>query len=142
MKPASFRLSAVLAAATALTAGIVAPQAQATAIDISPGPEILIESGTLADGDATLGQGEYVDIYRFQGRAGQVIGLGLISRDFDAYLVMIGPNDFSVENDDMQAGTTNAYLEVTLPADGNYGVLATSLNGGETGAYELHYLAP
>lgn len=142
MKPASFRLSAVLAAALALAAGVVAPQAQMTAIDISPGPQIQTASGTLAQGDTTLAQGEFADIYRFQGRAGQVIGLGMVSSDFDAYLVMIGPNDFSTENDDMEAGTTNAYLEVTLPADGQYGIITTSLNGGETGAYTLHYLAP
>lgn len=142
MKPASFRLSAILAASMALAAGVVAPQAQATATDINPGPQIRTVAGTLGEGDTTLGQGEFADIYRFQGRRGQSVGFGLVSGDFDAYLVMIGPDDFSAENDDIEAGTTNAYLEVTLPADGQYGVLATSLNGGETGAYELHFLAP
>ncbi len=72
----------------------------------------------------TIGLGEYAAIRCFQGRRGQTVGFGPGSGQFDADAVMIGPDDF---------GATSAGLPVTLRADGSHGILATSLNGGETG---------
>ena len=95
------------------------------------------QTGELAAGDTTLNDGEYVDIFTFQGRAGDPFDVTLSSSQFDAYLVLAGPNDFVDQNDDDAAGgTTNARLTTTLPSDGEYTLAFTSLSGGETGRYQ------
>jgi hypothetical protein len=94
-------------------------------------------NGRLARGARTLTSGEYVDDYAFQGRRGQQVDLRLVSSDFDPYLQISGPGDFSQWNDDAPEGGTDSRLVVTLPADGRYVISATSYQGGETGAYRL-----
>lgn len=96
-------------------------------------------NGQLAQGDPTLTSGEFMNVYSFSGRAGQQVDLRLRSSAFDPYLFINGPNDFAVANDDDDSGAdgTNSRLIVTLPADGEYRVYATSYQAGEAGAYSL-----
>ena len=95
------------------------------------------ERGTLAAGDTTLQSGEYYDVYTLQARRGQTFTISAISSDFDTWLELRGPGDFSDSNDDGIPGTTNARLSFSAPADGQYSVIVTSYRPGETGAYEL-----
>lgn len=92
--------------------------------------------GALAQGDSRLTQGEYADRYTFQGRAGQTVTARMNAR-FDNYLIIIGPNGFSQQNDDEAPPNTNAGLTITLPRDGAYTIIATSLAGNVTGDYTL-----
>lgn len=101
---------------------------------IRPGARV---NGSLASGDATLQSGEFQDTYTLQGRAGQRLVIRLSSAAFDPYLIMRGPADFSQDNDDEASGNTSSRLDVRLPADGTYRILATSFRPGETGAYTL-----
>lgn len=97
-------------------------------------------NGTLAQGDSTLGSGEFYDSYTFQGRRGQAVDIRLTSTAFDPYVLITGPNNFKQENDDDAQGganNKNSRILVTLPADGAYRVMATSYQRGETGAYRL-----
>ncbi|HEY1225024.1 MAG TPA: pre-peptidase C-terminal domain-containing protein [Brevundimonas sp.] len=96
-------------------------------------------NGQLQQGDPTLTSGEFMNVYTFSGRAGQQVDLRLRSSAFDPYLFINGPNDFAVANDDDASGAdgTNSRLIVTLPADGEYRVYATSYQAGEAGAYSL-----
>jgi hypothetical protein len=96
-------------------------------------------AGRLAQGARQLASGEYVDTWRLNGRRGDTIDLQLTSHDFDPYLMVRGPGDFSAYNDDDPAspGSRDARLVITLPADGAYEVMATSYAAGETGAYQL-----
>jgi hypothetical protein len=97
-------------------------------------------NGTLASGDSTLRSGEFYDSYTFQGRRGQAVDIRLTSTAFDPYVMISGPNNFSVYNDDDAEGgqnNKNSRLLVTLPADGEYRVQATSYQSGESGAYRL-----
>lgn len=94
-------------------------------------------SGRLAQGDPQLSSGEFTREYSFQGRAGQRVDLTLRSTDFDPYLMLRGPGNFSEDNDDDPAGGTNSRLTATLPADGRYTVTVTSYQPGETGAFNL-----
>lgn len=112
-------------------------QAQPAPQEIQISNTPLMLSGSLARGDETMPNGEYVDMYIFEGRRGQTIAAAMVSDDVDAYLVLVGPNEFTAENDDMEAGTTDAMLSATLPANGTYILFATSLNPRETGAYEM-----
>jgi len=98
-----------------------------------------VASGSLADGDGTLDSGEYMDVYTLRGNAGDQIDLRMVSRNFDPYVFITGPDSFSAYNDDDPSGQdgTNSRLIVTLPADGDYRIVATSYAPGETGDFRL-----
>ena len=94
-------------------------------------------AGDLADGDSTLSSGEYVDVYTFEGRAGQQVTISMTSGDVDAYVMLRGPSGFAEENDDRDAGLTDAQVSVRLPANGTYRIQATTYEPGETGRYRI-----
>ena len=94
-------------------------------------------SGTLRPGDDQLDSGEYRDLYEFEGRAGQQIGLRLTSDAFDPYLMVRGPGGFSEDNDDASETDRSALLNLRLPQDGTYNITATSYADGERGPYRL-----
>jgi hypothetical protein len=95
-------------------------------------------TGELAQGDATLPSGEFVDTYPLQGIAGQQVELRLASQQFDTYVAITGPNNFEQYNDDdVENNTRNSRLVATLPANGQYTVHVTSYQPGENGAYQL-----
>ena len=98
--------------------------------------------GRLGAGDRQLDSGEYINSYVLHGRRGQALDLRLTSSAFDPYVAISGPGDFSAFNDDDPAVTDgrNSRLVVTLPADGDYRITATSYASGEQGAYRLAVL--
>lgn len=96
--------------------------------------------GELATGDDQLQSGEFSDVYEIAGRAGQSLLVTLRSGDFDAYLMVDGPGGFDEQNDDDGDGGTNAALNLRLPADGTYNVIATSFEPGQSGRYSLSVL--
>lgn len=99
-------------------------------------------AGTLAQGDAQLNSGEFIDTFPLQGLAGQQVEITLASQQFDTYVAISGPNGFQEYNDDDTANNTrNSRLLVTLPANGEYTIHVTSYAAGETGAYQLN-IAP
>lgn len=96
-------------------------------------------SGRLASGDPQLNSGEYINVWTLTGRRGQQLDVRLTSSAFDPYVAVTGPGDFSAFNDDDPSveGGRNSRLLVTLPADGQYQITATSYASGERGAYSL-----
>ena len=95
-------------------------------------------TGELAQGDAQLKTGEFVDTYPFDGTAGQQLEIRLTSDAFDTYVAITGPGDYNQYNDDdVQSGSKNSRLVATLPANGQYVVHVTSYQAGESGAYRL-----
>ena len=92
-------------------------------------------SGALRDGDQQLDSGEYVDVWTFQGRAGQQVTISMSSDEVDAYLMLRGPSGVSEWNDDRASGETNARITLRLPADGTYRISATTFEPGEAGEY-------
>lgn len=86
-----------------------------------------------------------VDVYVFNGTAGQVINLAMnnTSGTLDTTLYLIGPTGTPLaENDDAVVGeNTNSLISnFTLPQDGQYIIIAThfgGLYGGTTGTYQL-----
>jgi len=93
--------------------------------------------GTLDRGDQLLSSGEFTDLHVFDGRAGEPVRIDLESTDIDAYLILTTPEGEQIDNDDAEAGTTNARIEFVMPTTGRYRVQATSYQPGETGAYRL-----
>ncbi|MGJ3251895.1 MAG: PPC domain-containing protein [Elainellaceae cyanobacterium] len=100
---------------------------------------LLQRQGTLQRGDSVLpSDGSLYDEYTFEGRAGQQVTISLESPDFDTYLILLGPNDDVVaQNDDVSATNLNSSLTVTLPSNGTYRVIANSYSSGDRGGYEL-----
>lgn len=94
------------------------------------------ESGSLSASDATLGSGEYRDIYEVEGRPGQQLRAELLSEDFDTFLILQAPSGETVENDDADS-TSRSLIETELAELGTYRVVVTSYDVGSTGAYSL-----
>jgi len=124
----STALSLSLAIGPLLTGPALAQQT------LRPGGQV---QGILERGDDRLSSGEFADVYEVEGRAGQTLRATMRSDDFDAYLMIRGPGDFSEDNDDSGEDGTNAALDVRLPANGTYRLSATSYAAGETGRYSL-----
>ena len=95
--------------------------------------------GTLARGDEALQTGEYADTWRLQGRRSETFTIRLASSAFDPYLLVRGAGGLSVENDDDETvrGGRDSRLVITLPADGEVRISATTYKVGEGGAYSL-----
>ena len=124
----------VASAALLLTAGPAA-LAQNGGTSLAPGQSV---TGEISPNDAQRQSGKYEDVYVVQGRRGARIDLRLSSDDFDPYLLVTGPEGFSLSNDDEAGGgSVNSRLVLEFPADGAYRVAATTFRPGETGAYRL-----
>jgi hypothetical protein len=94
-------------------------------------------TGRLDVNDPTLDDGSAFEYYEFSGAAGDRLVLQMRSQAFDAYLsVMALDTDWSQSDDDGGRGT-DAELHVTLPHEGQYVVVANSLEPGEFGEYSL-----
>ena len=140
----SIPLSVDLTPGNAVEQAVVAP-VQPAAVTASTMPveadgitSGLVRQGELAAGDSTLNSGEYSDSWFYTAYAGETTLFTAQSNEFDTYLMVRGPNDFSLDNDDLDpAAGTDAGLNVEFPAAGEYRVIVTSYRPGETGRYTL-----
>jgi hypothetical protein len=94
-------------------------------------------TGQLAASDPTLPNGAHVDAYQIEGRAGQRLEISLASAALDPLVIIDGPGLNAVNDDDMETGSTNSRLVVTLPEAGLYTIRASSYAPGERGNYQL-----
>lgn len=103
--------------------------------------------GSLAPGilNGQLDTDRAGDDYVLEGTAGQIVTLTLRSPDFDAFLVLFGPDGLQLRYSDNGLPPTDAQIAAyELPATGSYRVYVTSRNAAETnggqrasGAYSL-----
>ena len=111
-------------------------------------PEDVGREQAIAYGDTVQGSitaNASVVRYRFEGRAGDIIGIrmNVTSGSLDPYLVLLNAAGERVaeNDDDPQESTLNAYLRrLTLPSTGAYTILATRYGeqaGTTTGDFEL-----
>ncbi len=95
-------------------------------------------AGELAPGDPTrFGTGEYFDSHTVAVTAGQRVVVDLRSTQFDTYLIVRQPSGEQTENDDFEGSTSHSQVDLVAPESGEWTVVATSRQGGETGLYEL-----
>ncbi len=93
--------------------------------------------GALQPSDARLEDGEYRDLYVFNGSAGENVRIDMNSSAFDTYLGLITPGGETVENDDHEGSTSHSRVEMRLEETGRYRVVATSYSADNTGNYTL-----
>ncbi len=99
---------------------------------------ILQEQGRLTNRSSRLRDGSRYNLYEFSGEAGQEVRIQLESSDFDTYLILIGPDDQPLaENDDRTSGDTNSELVLNLPATGTYRLVANALDSRGRGDYQV-----
>jgi hypothetical protein len=94
------------------------------------------ERGALTQSDTMLESGEYYDSYSFIADGDSRIQIDLRSNDFDTYLIVVPPEGDQLENDDADS-TSHSAVELAAGAFGQYRVLVTSYEQGETGDYLL-----
>lgn len=93
----------------------------------------------LGPGDCLLGDGSYVDVYRFELPATRQVTIELSSTSFDTYL-MLQDSACLTEvafNDDCQPFNFDLSCVTIDLAAGTYYIFANSFDGGETGSYRL-----
>lgn len=93
--------------------------------------------GRLNAGDLTLAAGEYADVYYFQAKAGQTVLVEMTSSDFDTYVILAEPSGSTTDNNDFRDSKNMSRLEMTADEGGEWRVIVTSYQPGETGAYEV-----
>ncbi|MGB3262928.1 MAG: trypsin-like peptidase domain-containing protein [Microcoleus sp.] len=99
-------------------------------------------SGKLTTQSSVLpADNSFFDLYSFEGKAGQQITIEMTSQEIDPYLILLGPNQREIAQDDDGAGSKNARITVRLPADGTYTLLANSYQARQSGAYTLELKA-
>jgi hypothetical protein len=101
-----------------------------------------IVNGRLGPGSLTVQDGRPAEAWQLEGRAGDRLSITLESEDFDSYLYIAGPGLDGVLTDDDGGGDLSSLIEVTLPADGPYRVIAAALSSGSAGAYTLRVEEP
>jgi len=120
--------------------GDVVPRAELAPVDgeaarpIMPGETV---TGTISDE-------VFQQVYRFVGHAGDVVTIALQaeSEDLDTYAVLMAADGTRIaENDDIDPGIiTDSSITATLPADGDYLIVATRFleaEGFATGTFSL-----
>ncbi len=96
----------------------------------------LVQGGDLAEGDCTLEDGTFADVWQLEVADGQNLALELISADFDTVITLLDANCEVVASNDDCDDTTDSCLVFRQLAGGSYSVVATSFEVA-TGAYEL-----
>src|SRR3954453_17905835 len=101
-----------------------APGAFAQTVPVSP----VIAPGQTAAGelavtDTQRRSGKFEDVYVVEGHRGQRLQLDLASDAFDPYLVVTGPEGFTLANADAAGGySLNSRIVIQFPGDGQYRV--------------------
>jgi hypothetical protein len=104
-----------------------------------------VDGGSIDVGDTVedeLTEDALARYYTLTGSADQTVRITLVSEDFDTYLVLEDENGAVLDTDDDSAGSYDSRIAFTLPADGEYRIIAQSFSyynrsGAATGAYTL-----
>ncbi|HEY0019931.1 MAG TPA: hypothetical protein VGC13_26760 [Longimicrobium sp.] len=118
-------------------------------VSAEPGPDIenmpralaMDETGRLEEGDTRQENGALMDVFTYQGIAGDTITIQMESEDFDTVVrVLIQRDDGGWEEigfDDDGGSGTDSELTMLLAWDDTYFIHAAALNPGEGGAYRF-----
>ncbi|MEC4896365.1 MAG: trypsin-like peptidase domain-containing protein [Oscillatoria sp. PMC 1051.18] len=97
-----------------------------------------VVNGSLRDGDETLWDESFFDVYSFEGWAGQQVIIEMVSWELDPYLILLNSDGtILTKNDDWRPGDPNARIIITLPEDGTYTVVVSTFKSEQSGDYTL-----
>jgi len=80
-----------------------------------------------------------VDVYTRTFTPGSPVEIRLTSTTIDPYLIVTTPSGRQLDNDDLDASTRNAGVDLPAAEAGTYRISVTSYRPGETGAYVLSF---
>ncbi|MEB3210138.1 MAG: trypsin-like peptidase domain-containing protein [Leptolyngbyaceae bacterium] len=105
---------------------------------------LLQEEGVLGQGSRVLeSDGSLYQVHDFFGEAGQQVTVVLESNEFDTYLILVGPNEQVIEqNDDVSPNNLNSAITVTLPVSGMYQAIANAYDSTGRGRYSIRVSNP
>lgn len=103
------------------------------------GPTILqTESWLRPDGPRLQSDGSLYEEHTFSGKAGQTVTIMMESREFDPFLILVGPDgDDLVQNDDISSTIFDSAITIELPTTGTYTVIANAYDGSGSGRYQI-----
>lgn len=81
--------------------------------------------------------GSLFEAFSFNGQAGQIVQIDLISGDFHPYLVLFAPNSKLVKENNGLPSRKNASMIVELPVTGTYRAIVNAFDRTGKGAYKL-----
>lgn len=132
------RIAGAVIGAMTLLGGGLALEALAEVI-------LLQEEGALEEGDRVLpSDNSLYDEYTIEGVAGQVITVTMEGDGFVPYLAVLdpqNPDNFVLGEGGMVPDSTTSSLEITLPRDGMFLVIANGLDASSIGDYIIEVIA-
>jgi|GEM_PF-1940133 len=98
-------------------------------------------TGQIDENSQVIDDFRRLNAHVFEGQAGEIIRIDLVSDDFDASLILLGPNDeelgFNLDGGD----GTNARIVIELPTTGTYAVGSISDGADAFSSYTLTWQA-
>lgn len=83
------------------------------------------------------GDGSFMQAWTLEGGAGVPVTIDLVSDDFDAFLLVAGPGLPEVMTDDDGGGACHSRLSMTLPHEGAYRIVVSSVGDPGGGHFTL-----
>jgi hypothetical protein len=94
--------------------------------------------GRLEQGDQTMNDGTFADVWTFQGTGGQTVTVDVLSDEFDAYGQLLDAAGNRLAEDDDSGGNLNARITFALPATGQYQIVVNNFGDTRrTGLYRV-----
>ncbi|MCA2867853.1 MAG: peptidase S1, partial [Microcystis sp. M058S1] len=81
--------------------------------------------------------GSLFDAFSFNGQAGQVVQIELVSSDFHPYLVLFAPDSRILQENNGLPSRKNASMTLELPFTGTYRTIVNAFAPNGKGAYKL-----
>ena len=99
---------------------------------------LLQKNGVLGTQSRILARdGSFFDAFSFNGQAGQVVQIELISSDFHPYLVLFSPNSRVLQENNGLPSRKQATMTLELPFTGTYRTIVNAFDRTGKGSYKL-----
>ena len=103
---------------------------------LSPAASAQTLTGVLEDGDALRDNGARYDEHTLEVATNEQLAISMASDDFDAFLIVRGPDGAEWINDDL-AGDRNAGVELIAEQGGTFTIWASGFSSQDLGAYTV-----
>jgi len=99
---------------------------------------ILQKNGVLGTQSRVFARdGSLFEAFSFNGQAGQIVQIELVSSDFHPYLVLFAPNSKVLQENNGLPSRKNASMTLQLPLTGTYRTIVNAFDRTGKGAYKL-----